>query len=232
MTDNLRRHLKILRYLPQTIWFNFMHLPFRQAVKLPILLYKPRLTHNTGRFRIEGPVSYGMIRLGFPTVSIFPNDGIVIENCGELVFRGRCFFGSGSALSVGEKGRLEIGDDVLCNAGFKLVCYHSVTIGSTTRFGWCPLIMDTDLHSLKPIDSKKRSKAYGPIKIGSHVWVASYCKIYKHTDIPDFCTVTSNTIVSSKVEAEPYSIIFNPRTVETKFIGRYRDPSDDVIDYE
>lgn len=33
----------MLRSILPTIWFNFHYLPFRQAVRLPILLYKPKL---------------------------------------------------------------------------------------------------------------------------------------------------------------------------------------------
>ena len=38
---NICRLIKFLPHLPQSIWFNFHYLPFSQAMKLPILLYKP-----------------------------------------------------------------------------------------------------------------------------------------------------------------------------------------------
>ena len=34
--------LRVLRYLHMSIYFNFKYLPFRQAVKLPVFLYRPR----------------------------------------------------------------------------------------------------------------------------------------------------------------------------------------------
>lgn len=42
----------VLRSLPQTLYFNFHYLPFRQAIHLPILLYKPRLVDMKGSVKI------------------------------------------------------------------------------------------------------------------------------------------------------------------------------------
>lgn len=62
----------IFRALPYSIWFNLRHLPLRQAIHLPILLYKAKVRGN-GRFIIEGKIKPGMIRLGFYSIGIFPN---------------------------------------------------------------------------------------------------------------------------------------------------------------
>ncbi len=55
----MKQLLRYLPYLPWTVWFNFRYLPLRQAVRLPILLRKPRLLRCGGRIRIEGPVHTG-----------------------------------------------------------------------------------------------------------------------------------------------------------------------------
>lgn len=224
--------IKILRYLPWTLYFNFKFLPFNQAIKLPVLLYKPQMQNNTGKYIIRGKVSYGMIRLGFPTVSIFPNTGIILENRGTIVFQGKCKIGNNSAISLGEKGYMTLGNGFVCSTGLKLICYNKVDIGEVVRIGWNVVIMDTDFHSMKLVDSTKKSKGYGPISIGNHIWIGSFCKIYKHSVIPDWCTVSSNTIVKQPIVAQSYSVIYNPSTTESKYIGRYRDPYDDKIMYE
>lgn len=45
---------QVLRFLPWTLKFNFHYLPFKQAIKLPILLYKPKLLTLKGIIRISG----------------------------------------------------------------------------------------------------------------------------------------------------------------------------------
>ena len=52
-------------YLPQSIYFNFKFLPFSQAIKLPILLYRPHFIKLKGEVRIEADHIYpGMIQMG------------------------------------------------------------------------------------------------------------------------------------------------------------------------
>lgn len=87
------RGRRILRYILHSVFFNFHYLPFHEAVKLPILLYKPKLLKLKGTIKIkqEDKIGFGMIRLGFPEVSLYPNTGIVFENYGgTVVFKGQC----------------------------------------------------------------------------------------------------------------------------------------------
>lgn len=221
----------ILRSLISSVIFNFRHLPFTQACKLPILLYKPRLVNNTGKFVIEGDVCFGMIQLGKPVVSLYPNNGILIENRGEIRFKGRCVMGNNCSISLGDKGVLSIGDDFFASSSVKLICYHSISISENVRIGWESLVLDTDFHSMKSMDGKSRSKGYGEIKIGSYCWIASNCRIYKNTVIPSYCTVSSNTFLNKPINAEPCSLIYGKVQIATKYIGLYRDCKDDIIEY-
>ena len=231
MNINVKNIIRILRFIHYSLFFNFKFLPFKQAIKLPILLYKPKLSNNKGKYTIESPVSFGMIRLGFPTVSIYPNSGIILENKGNMIFQGKCRIGNNSAISIGERGWINIGNNFVANTTLKIVCYHKINISNDVLVGWDVLIMDTDFHSMKTITSNNRSKGYGPIIIGNNIWIASYCNIYKNTEIPGWCTVSSNTIINKKVNAQPYSVIYNPISVETKYVARYRD-NDDKMWYE
>ena len=95
------------RYILYSLYFNFRYLPFKQAIKLPIVLYKPHLLKCKGTIvinPIDGKITFGMIRLGFPGVSVYPNNGITWENHGgTIIFKGKCVIGNDSYLSFGEK---------------------------------------------------------------------------------------------------------------------------------
>ena len=47
-------HRRDLRSILQSVYFNFHYLPFSQAARLPILLYKPRLLKLQGNVKIGG----------------------------------------------------------------------------------------------------------------------------------------------------------------------------------
>ena len=68
---------RVLRSILYSIYFNFHYLPFKQAIRLPILFYKPKFKDLKGSVKIVGELKFGMIRLGFPIVSLYPNSGIV-----------------------------------------------------------------------------------------------------------------------------------------------------------
>ena len=46
------RHM--LRYIHKTVYFNFRSLPFRQAIKLPIWLYRPNILSCKGKIELGG----------------------------------------------------------------------------------------------------------------------------------------------------------------------------------
>lgn len=51
-------------YILHSIYFNFKFLPFNQAIKLPILVYKPQFYSLKGKITINCKVHFGMILLG------------------------------------------------------------------------------------------------------------------------------------------------------------------------
>lgn len=172
-----------------------------------------------------------MIRLGFNHVSIYPNSGVMWENHGGTVtFHGRCSIGNNSAISVGEKARLEIGDNVLNTSSLKLVAYDSVTIGERVRFGWDCLLMDTDFHKLTKVLGGY-SKGHAPVVIGSNNWFGNGCRIMKRTSTPDYCVVQGGTTLSGPVDAPPYSVVGTDAKIVVKATGVWRNVDDDKIEY-
>ena len=221
-----------LRSILQSVYFNFRYLPFKQAVKLPILLYKPRLLELQGNVKIGGvKVKYGMVKLGFPTVSLYPNSGITIENHGgTIVFNGKCQIGNNSAISIGKKGYVEFGDSFSATTTFRLTSYDRIVFGDRVTFGWDALILDTDFHKLTKL-SGGYSKGHAPIQIGSNNWFGNGCRVMKRTKTPDYCVVSAGTILSGEVDAPEYSVIGTEQKVIVKATGVWRNKDDDTISY-
>lgn len=222
----------MLRSLSSTVFFNFRMLPFRQAIHLPILLYKPRFAGISGKIIIDAPISTGMIRLGVNLVPIYPNDGIMIQ-CNTIVFQGTATIGNGSAISVGKCGTLKIGNNFSTTAALKLICFHKVNIGNNVLIGWNCMICDTDFHKLSYLGtSQSKYSGYGPIFIGDNVWIANSCKLYKHTSVPPNNIVGADTVLNKLINNADYSLIYNHRSTTVKSTGAYLDRNDDVIQYK
>lgn len=227
-------HRRDLRSLFCTIYFNFHYLPLKQAIHLPILLYKPKLIKLDGKvvFADGVKIRYGMVHLGYPSVSLYPNAGIIFENKGgSLIFGGKCFIGNNSAISIGRGANMIIGDSFSASTSLKIVNYYFIDIKQNVRFGWDCLVMDTDFHKLTKLKGGY-SKGYGAIKLGSYSWIANGCKIMKRTDLPNYTTVAAGSIISGKIDAPEYSIIGHSRKIEVLYTGIYRNQKDDAIEYE
>ena len=96
----------------KTLYFNFKYLPFRRAVRFPILISRHcRVRKAGGTAEILAPVHFGMIRFGMDGVGIFDNrrSRSIWQVEGKLVFEGRAFIGHGCKISVARGGGIAFG---------------------------------------------------------------------------------------------------------------------------
>lgn len=222
----------ILRNLFQTIWFNFYYLPLKQAIKLPILLYKPKLLKCKGSVRIcNKEIKTGMIVLGYYRVSLYPNNGLVFENNGgSITFHGKCFIGNDSKISVGETGNINFGDCFSSTASLKIISYIGITLGNNVSCGWECLIVDTDFHQMKYVECSDMPPSFGRIRIGNNCWLAFHCIVMKNTLLPNFCTAAAYSLLNKHYEISCYSLVAGQPAVLKKE-GIFRDMNDDLINY-
>ena len=203
----LGRIIRLIRIVWYSGWFNFHYLPFHQAIKLPIFLWKPDLIKCEGKVVLEGEIYPGKIQLGFRRVSIYKDNGFVWENHGgTVIFKGTAIIGGGGAISGGTDSVVELGNDIVNNRGLKLVSYFGVKTASHTRFGWNTLIMDTNFHTLYDRETKKGFSVGGAIEIGEYNWFSTDCRIMHSVKTPARCIFGLGTIVTRSVPMESYAI--------------------------
>lgn len=182
----MQHYIILLRAIISSLYFNFKYLPFNQALKLPILLYKPYFKELKGKVVIDSSnIYFGMIRMGFWSTLQYPNSGIAWENQGgTVVFKGNCMIGNAASISIGRKAYIEFGENFKNNAAMKLISVRSVIFGKYTRIGWDVLVMDTGFHPLVIMRTGKQTKASSPIKIGDYNWFGSKCCIMHGVEPP------------------------------------------------
>ena len=228
--DRTKLLLTVLRFLIPNIYFNFHYLPFRQAWKIPVIFYKPHFGMLKGNVKILGKVRFGMITMGFDNVSIYPNNGIRFQNAGGLIiFQGPCFFGNDTAIAVGKRGKLIVGENIRSSAGLKIACQHSITIGNNVRVGWEVMMVDSDFHKVTYTDGRPSPKGYKPIRIGDYCWLGFRSTIMKGTTIKDHCIVSANSLCN-KEYSESYALLAG-QPAEIRKTGIYRDLDNDDIVY-
>lgn len=197
----------LLQALLPTIFFNFRYLPFKQAMKLPIWLYKPHFISLKGSVKIDtGEVYPGMIRLGFLTATTYPDNGFTWNNEGQITFKGKCMIGNNTFIVTGKQGKIVFGDDFRATASLKIVSCIGITFGKSIRFGWEVIVMDTNFHPLYDIEKKHFKKAFGKIDIGDYNWFSTQCYIMHSVTTPERCIFGARSMVTHSRKYESYCI--------------------------
>lgn len=212
----------ILRAFIPSVYFNFKYLPFKQAIKLPILTYKPHFHRLKGKIIIDSHNVYtGMIRLGIFASAMYNNTGFSIKHEGTIVFKGRCRIGNDTNIVCGKQGKIVFGEDFRNSAGMKIVSHCGITFGKETRLGWGGLVMDTNFHPIYDIEKKKFKKAFGKINIGDNNWFGAQCMIMPSVETPERCIFGARTIVTRGGQYESYCVHGgNPVRVLTRNVMR------------
>lgn len=206
----MQRLIKIgslIRSFIPSLFFCMKYLPFRQAVKLPVLVYKPHFHRLGGKVIIDAPTVYtGMIRLGFNGGGPYPKSGISLKHEGELVFQGKCRIGNDSHIVCGKQGRIVFGPDFRATAGVKIVSMCGVTIGKEVRLGWGSIILDTNFHPLYDMEKQRFKRAFGRVCIGDNNWFGLQCLIMPGVTTPERCIIGARTTVTRGGNYEPYCV--------------------------
>lgn len=184
----------------KTLKVNFKMLPFKQAIKFPIILYgKVYLLDLSGKIVIDGPVKPRMIRIGFKWFDLWPASFLPtqLQVMGTLTFKGPAVVSGGVNLNVqSPDGRMLIGKEVLIGGGSVCKCLDSIEIGDWTRITGNCTIMDCNMHFVKNIDTGVVANYKGPIKIGESCWINAGSIVTKGAVVPDFSISARNAYLS------------------------------------
>lgn len=196
---------RFYRYLPHSIFFNFKYLPFRQAIKLPILLYKPHFIKLKGSIKIDDKnIRPGMIQMGYLINTCNPNNGISFDIDGTIIFKGPAIFANDSYIMIRNGGVLTLGKYLDCNC--KIKCAKSIEIGDETWIAYDSMIMDSDWHALTDMTTGKLLNKTSSVKIGKHNFISYKCIVTKGTITPDNATFMPCSILNQVYEEGEYPL--------------------------
>ena len=220
------KRLAALRYvlaLPRSIWYNFRLLPFRQALRLPLLLsHRTRVVCCSGRVVLHADrLRIGIVKIGFNTYqqTRFHHDLTTLSIEGTMEVEGECAVGAGCSIQIGEEGVLTLGDKSLIGPKTLIICHRAITLGRQNRVSWCCTLMDTDQHRL--IDAEGACcNEDRPILFDDCVWVGCHVIVAKGTHLPAYTTVGTGSVVHG-THTEPRTVLAgNPAHVVRHNVAR------------
>lgn len=188
-----------LRLNLKTILFNFRHLPFKKAIRLPIYIdHKFKVLSNKGKIDLKSnSIKPFMIQFGAQTLSpYYPSKKGFLALDGDLILNGNAYFGHESYIKISEKGTLNIGRNFSTGINTKLICEELILIGDNCLISWDCTILDSDSHQIFHNNSILKNRE--EIKIGNSVWIGFKSSILKGCMINDGSVVGSTSLCNKK----------------------------------
>ncbi|HUH33987.1 MAG TPA: hypothetical protein VLZ28_08525 [Daejeonella sp.] len=201
----MNKFLKLISRLNlKTIYFNFKYLPFKDAIKIPVLISsRVKFKSLKGQILINAPISTALIQIGYETVHIFDHkrSRSIWEVSGTVVFEGKAYIGNGCKISVSENARLVFGNNFAMTAESSIVAQKEIRFGDDCLLSWDVLVMDTDFHKMLDEEGKLTNPPE-PVIFGSKVWLGCRTLVLKGSVINDGVIVGANSTVSGKLTVE------------------------------
>jgi acetyltransferase-like isoleucine patch superfamily enzyme len=194
------------------------------AIKLPFIFEcRAKFYALKGKIIIDSKsISIGMIRFKSRNVGVYDSNlRFTFENHGNIIFKGRGVFKSGSSVSVGPKGILTFDDAFVVGPLNKIICMNSIIFGKNILLAWEIIIMDSDFHYIYNLELNELHQNTKPIVIGDHCWIGSRAVLYKGTIIPNNTIVAGNSVLNKQYRVNEYCLLAgNPAVVKTSNIVR------------
>ncbi len=208
----IKMAFRYLGGIPKSIYVNFRLLPFKEAIRLPIIVSRKTILSSLSGSVSLAKVKTGIVRIGFGNVELIDYDyqRTILYIKGHIHFEGKTKIGLASRIMV--HGQLRLGEGFLLSGNGTIICNHKITIGDNSSIAWETLLMDTDEHPIYDND-KNILNPDKPIYIGNDVWIAARCVLLKGAYIGDGCIVGANSLITKKFDVEKSVIAGNPARV-------------------
>lgn len=182
-----------------TLYVNFRSFPFLQAIRLPLWVYgRPRFYSLSGRMRVDGKISSGMIKFNMVKFGAPGNMSSKSElyNLGDILFKGKCEIGTGNKIIVGYGKSLSLGNNSVIMDRCCIAVHEKIVIGGNSRIAHSCQIMDTNYHFVADLNKMEISPRTNPVNIGKGCWICNSSSIMPGSNIPDYAIVGSHSLVN------------------------------------
>ena len=189
----------------KSVYVNFKLLPFRTAIKLPILIYGPvKIYWALGNIEIRSNNIYrGMIKLGRNNEffnGVDRSSFILLEEKSKLIFEGPCAISNNYKIRVASNAQLKFGAYTFIGSSVKFICTKSISIGNYTRCAYESQFVDSNFHYVYNESTKEVAQRNGEIVIGAFNWIGNRTTINKGTYTKDYTIICAGSLLNKKYD--------------------------------
>lgn len=220
----------------KTIILNFSTLPFKQAIRLPILLvgnWNLRSLegniilpdNHTNNKRIKIGVNYA----GYVTA---PVGTLTLQKGSKLILHKNVKISQGVHLCLYSNAELSLGAYSSLGDNVKIICSNKINIGMHTGVTWECQVLDFGTHYIEDLENKEIHNIYQSVEIGDYCWIGNRTTIMPGSRIPNDTIVASNSLLNKDYchqGIEPFSLLGGiPVKLIRTNIFRLRDINNEI----
>ncbi len=202
-----------MKSLWRSLRLNLRQFPLADALRLPIYVSSNyRLKSLDGKMILNAPIEPGIVKFGTYEIGTYngaTDTGIIdLKPDSTITFDGKALFGVGCRISVNASGHLRFGEDFVVTAASTFICSNLISFGKSCLLSWEILLMDTDLHTILPVSTKKEE-----IHIGDRNWIGCRCTLLKSTETGANCIIGANSQLRKAYHEDNVLIAGNPAAI-------------------
>lgn len=212
----------------KTLIANFSAFSFKDAIKLPILVYQGAEIEQMGTIKFNCPIRRGILVIG--KRMFYRGQKTVIINRGTIEIDGDCEIMGGATIhTLRNCSKLHLGENVMIAECVRMLVDTEVSVGDCTRITFGCLVIDSEFHFVLNMETGVVGTTRYPIKIGRYNWIGNSSVIKKGTVTPDYTIVSNGSMVTKDFSDVPrYSILMGvPAKLKASGFRRiYNDEKD------
>ena len=196
MKHNSIRTVFRIGYL-KTIYINFRLLPFKQAIRLPIVVSRATTLESlSGSIHFQSKPSFGIMKFGFNHSDLFSWRArrSIIKIDGNVFAGDFTQFGVGCSLIVDAGATLYLGNNFTIGGLSKIICRKKISIGDNFRGAWEVQIFDTNFHYIKNIEDGSVTRREHEVVLGANNWIGNRASVMPGTKTNSFFIAASNSL--------------------------------------
>lgn len=180
-----------------TIRANFRLLKLKQAIKLPIIIYKKTTLKigSNASLTLKCSPRFGILRIGAIDFRNLPKGSrsyIAID--GSVNLHGEVRFGYNTHIVIGHNADFTFGGMNIINHDTRFLIHEKITLEYGARVGWNTQICDTAFHYV--IINGFVSRKTKPIVIGREAWVSSFCNVGRGAYLPNYSVLSTCSLLN------------------------------------
>lgn len=181
-----------------TLYFNFRTQPFKQALKLPVLIYgKTKIISLGGEVEFHDcHIARGLVKIGRSRdhyTHSKPNE-IDLANRAKIIFHGHCNISYSCILRI--HGILEVDRMTSFGTSVGIFCSNKISIGKHCRIAFNNIIMDSNCHYILNMENHQISNILGEVTIADFNWIGNNTTIMKDTRTIPHTIVASRSLLN------------------------------------